>query len=217
LRSGSTADRCSPAEDRLCLELIRKMTPFLAQSTPFRFRRSLAKASTNSGEAQAAHAPSPTAPSRRSAPDSGARSSRWPDPWWHSGRATACPRAETAQGGQCSDGRRGPVTASAAARALAGVDDCGDEDDCDDAIEEPEIPCGCPSDVPDRGSGTARVQIRRTQPTVVVKTASKDVSADVTPNGARLLRRSALCNDLFFSGHCERSEAISLQHERNSL
>src|SRR4051795_12425644 len=38
--------------DRLPLELIRKMTPFLAHSTPFRSRRSLAKVSTNSGEAQ---------------------------------------------------------------------------------------------------------------------------------------------------------------------
>src|SRR3954447_24042101 len=38
--------------DRLPLELIRKMTPFLIHSTPFRSRRSLAKVSTNSGEAQ---------------------------------------------------------------------------------------------------------------------------------------------------------------------
>src|SRR3954463_519565 len=38
--------------DRLPLELIRKMTPFLAHSTPFRSRRSLAKVSTNAGEAQ---------------------------------------------------------------------------------------------------------------------------------------------------------------------
>src|SRR4051812_16622256 len=38
--------------DRLRLELIRKMTPFLAHSTPSRSRRSLAKVSTNSGEAQ---------------------------------------------------------------------------------------------------------------------------------------------------------------------
>src|SRR3954452_15659822 len=37
--------------DRLPLELIRKMTPFLTHSTPFRSRRSLAKVSTNSGEA----------------------------------------------------------------------------------------------------------------------------------------------------------------------
>src|SRR3954454_22889635 len=36
----------------LPLELIRKMTPFLTHSTPFRSRRSLAKMSTNSGEAQ---------------------------------------------------------------------------------------------------------------------------------------------------------------------
>src|SRR4051794_25755379 len=41
--------------DRLPLELIRKMTPFLAHSTPFRSRRSLAKVSTNSGEAQHAY------------------------------------------------------------------------------------------------------------------------------------------------------------------
>ena len=39
--------------NRLRLELIRKMTPFLAHSTPSRSRRSLAKVSTNSGEAQA--------------------------------------------------------------------------------------------------------------------------------------------------------------------
>src|SRR3954470_12611924 len=38
--------------DRLHLELIRKMTPFLAHSTPSRSPRSLAKVSTNSGEAQ---------------------------------------------------------------------------------------------------------------------------------------------------------------------
>src|SRR3954471_21365174 len=37
--------------DRLHLELIRKMTPFLAHSTPSRSPRSLAKVSTNSGEA----------------------------------------------------------------------------------------------------------------------------------------------------------------------
>src|ERR1700731_294440 len=35
---------------RFLLELIRKMTPSLAHSTPFRSRRSLAKVSTNSGE-----------------------------------------------------------------------------------------------------------------------------------------------------------------------
>src|SRR6476660_8081279 len=38
--------------DRLHLELIRKMTPFLAHSKPSRSPRSLAKVSTNSGEAQ---------------------------------------------------------------------------------------------------------------------------------------------------------------------
>src|SRR3954449_3519017 len=38
--------------DRLHLELIRKMTPFLAHSTPSRSRRNLAKVSTNAGEAQ---------------------------------------------------------------------------------------------------------------------------------------------------------------------
>src|SRR3954471_146888 len=38
--------------DRLRLELIRKMTPFLAHSTPSRSPRSLAKVSTNSEEAQ---------------------------------------------------------------------------------------------------------------------------------------------------------------------
>src|SRR4051795_10701387 len=37
--------------DRLHLELIRKMTPFLAHLTPSRSPRSLAKVSTNSGEA----------------------------------------------------------------------------------------------------------------------------------------------------------------------
>src|SRR5438094_2421772 len=37
---------------RFLLELIRKMTPSLAHSTPFRSRRSLAKVSTNSGEPQ---------------------------------------------------------------------------------------------------------------------------------------------------------------------
>src|SRR3954466_13378536 len=37
--------------DRLRLELIRKMTPFLTHSTPSRSSRSLAKVSINSGEA----------------------------------------------------------------------------------------------------------------------------------------------------------------------
>src|SRR3954464_9624279 len=37
--------------DRLRLELIRKMTPFLTHSTPSRSPRSLPKVSTNSGEA----------------------------------------------------------------------------------------------------------------------------------------------------------------------
>src|SRR5207302_11171527 len=37
---------------RLLLELIRKMAPSLAHSTPFRSRWSLAKVSTNSGEPQ---------------------------------------------------------------------------------------------------------------------------------------------------------------------
>src|SRR3954471_14268801 len=44
--------------DRLHLELIRKMTPFLAHSTPSRSPRSLAKVSTNSGEAHAGGAES---------------------------------------------------------------------------------------------------------------------------------------------------------------
>jgi hypothetical protein len=38
--------------DHLRLELIRKMTPFLAHSTPSRSSRSLPKVSTNAGEAQ---------------------------------------------------------------------------------------------------------------------------------------------------------------------
>src|SRR3954470_17821680 len=38
--------------DRLRLELIRKVTPFLTHSTPSRSRRSLSKVSTASGEAQ---------------------------------------------------------------------------------------------------------------------------------------------------------------------
>src|SRR5205807_595126 len=38
--------------DRFLLELIRKMTPSLAHSTPFCSRRSLAKVSTKSGEPQ---------------------------------------------------------------------------------------------------------------------------------------------------------------------
>src|SRR3954451_8233993 len=43
--------------DRLRLELIRKMTPFLTHSTPFRSHRSLSKVSTNSGEAHVAKHP----------------------------------------------------------------------------------------------------------------------------------------------------------------
>src|SRR3954467_3632405 len=39
--------------DRLRLELIRKMTPFLTHSTPSRSSRSLPKVSINPGEAQA--------------------------------------------------------------------------------------------------------------------------------------------------------------------
>src|SRR3954447_2364025 len=45
--------------DRLHLELIRKMTPFLAHSTPSRSPRSLAKVSTNSGEAHRVRARRP--------------------------------------------------------------------------------------------------------------------------------------------------------------
>src|ERR1700730_17335537 len=37
---------------RFLLELVGKMTPYLAHSTPFHTRRSLAKVSTNSGEPQ---------------------------------------------------------------------------------------------------------------------------------------------------------------------
>src|ERR1700736_3885999 len=42
---------------RFLLELIGKMTPSLAHSTPFRSRRSLAKVSTNSGEPHRSVAP----------------------------------------------------------------------------------------------------------------------------------------------------------------
>src|SRR5207253_9855036 len=58
-RGGDTQLACDLAQrptaahqqgDRFLLELIRKMTPSLAHSTPFRSRRSLAKVSTNSGE-----------------------------------------------------------------------------------------------------------------------------------------------------------------------
>src|SRR6516225_1252613 len=59
-RGGNTQLACDPAQRptaapqqgyRFPLELIRKMTPSLAHSTPFRSRRSLAKVSTNSREA----------------------------------------------------------------------------------------------------------------------------------------------------------------------
>ena len=59
-------DACDPAQRltaapqqgyRFPLELIRKMTPSLAHSTPFRSRRSLAKVSTNSREPQLAITP----------------------------------------------------------------------------------------------------------------------------------------------------------------
>src|SRR5215472_1602059 len=58
---GRCPARCDPAQRptaahqqgyRFPLELIRKMTPSLAHSTPFRSRRSLAKVSTNSREPQ---------------------------------------------------------------------------------------------------------------------------------------------------------------------
>src|SRR5262249_20790337 len=60
-RGGNTQVACDPAQRptaahqqgyRFPLELIRKMTPSLAHSTPFRSHRSLAKVSTNSREAQ---------------------------------------------------------------------------------------------------------------------------------------------------------------------
>src|SRR5262249_30016733 len=60
-RGGNTQLACDPAQRptaahqqgyRFPLELIRKMTPSLAHSTPFRSHRSLAKVSTNSREAQ---------------------------------------------------------------------------------------------------------------------------------------------------------------------
>src|SRR5262249_24746244 len=60
-RGGNAQLACGPAQrptaahqqsHRFPLELIRKMTPLLAHSTPFRSRRSLAKVSTNSGEPQ---------------------------------------------------------------------------------------------------------------------------------------------------------------------
>src|SRR6516162_10554580 len=60
-RGGGAQLACDPAQPptaahqqgyRFALELIRKMTPSLAHSTPFRSRRSLAKVSTNSREAQ---------------------------------------------------------------------------------------------------------------------------------------------------------------------
>src|SRR6516165_844436 len=58
-RGGNAQLACDPAQRpiaahqqgyRFPLELIRKMTPSLAHSTPFRSRRSLAKVSTNSRE-----------------------------------------------------------------------------------------------------------------------------------------------------------------------
>src|ERR1700756_1436639 len=60
-RGGKAQLACDPAQRptaahqqgyRFPLELIRKMTPSLAHSTPFRSRWSLAKVSTNSREAQ---------------------------------------------------------------------------------------------------------------------------------------------------------------------
>src|SRR5262249_57078435 len=60
-RGGNAQLACDPAQRptaahqqgyRFLLELIRKITPSLAHSTPFRSRPSLAKVSTNSGERQ---------------------------------------------------------------------------------------------------------------------------------------------------------------------
>src|SRR4051794_32511544 len=71
--------------DRLRLELIRKTTPFLAHSTPSRSLRSLAKVSTNSGEAQ-----NRPAGSSQSSPLS-ASQNRLPSPSWKP-LWTRCPR-----------------------------------------------------------------------------------------------------------------------------
>src|SRR5262249_46818019 len=68
--AGDPAQRPTTAHQqrhRFPLELIGKMTPSLAHSTPFRSRRSLAKVSTNSRELQY----------RQREPDGGYRYSRW--------------------------------------------------------------------------------------------------------------------------------------------
>src|SRR5215475_9127702 len=68
-RGGNAQLACDPAHRptaahqqgyRFPLELIRKMTPSLSHSTPFRSRRSLAKVFTNSREPQSNSPPSTT-------------------------------------------------------------------------------------------------------------------------------------------------------------
>src|SRR3954453_4987801 len=91
--------------DRLPLELIRKMTPFLAHSTPFRSPRSLAKVSTNSGEAQSAH---PSSPVRlRTHPLAAARA-RAPACARLPCRARSCHRAPDAPAPSTSPGTASP-------------------------------------------------------------------------------------------------------------
>src|SRR3954452_4647454 len=79
------------------------------------------------------------------------------------GRALA---QKAPQGSQYPDRRRGRVAASTTTRALAGLDDRGDE------IEEPEIQCCCPWLMLQTWALARQPPVRLTQPAVVVKTAS---------------------------------------------
>src|ERR1700730_3731533 len=66
---------------RFLLELIGKMTPSLAHSTPFRSRRSLAKVSTNSGEPQCTVLPGERPGRQTLAPAGSTRGGSGGDEW----------------------------------------------------------------------------------------------------------------------------------------
>ena len=122
-RGGNAQLACDPAQRptaahqqgyRFPLELIRKMTPSLAHSTPFRSRRSLAKVSTNSRE--------PQSRTRRSRMTS-CRTRAGKSPAFFRKKNTRGPRTRRQTLWQCPppSGRGATVRDAAAVRARTGV------------------------------------------------------------------------------------------------